>query len=205
MFNSYLARYAVVISCGAAVVSCDKPASDNTSTHAGAAVTNASSQPLGAASSAPSSSGKTIAEAPAPSASAAAEKPVDSLLVGTWEGRYDAKKGEVGMPARVEDKVRSKDDGKMAIGAGTVTLTVRKELDVDGSSDGALGSAKIRGRVEGDDIRCSFDPVDVQDKRGMYGIISGKRNDSRIEAVIRVASGDATVVRESKIVLERKP
>ena len=45
------------------------------------------------------------------------------------------------MPARVEDKVRSKDDGKMAIGAGTVTLTVRKELDVDGSSEGALGSA----------------------------------------------------------------
>ncbi len=201
MFNSYLARYAVVISCGAAVVSCDKPASDN----APSPTTNASSQPMNVASSASSSSEKTGAQAPAPSASVAAEKPVESVLVGTWEGRYDAKKGDVGMPPRVEDKVRNKDDGKMAIGAGTVTLTVRQDLEVNGSSEGALGKATIRGRVEGDEIRGSFDPVDVQDKQGMFGIISGKRNDSRIEAVIRVASGDATVVRESKIVLERKP
>ena len=201
MSNLHLARFAAVLALVFGVVSCDKPAPDKT----GAASGNASSQPLAAPSAAPSSSEKTPAAVPAPSASAAEKPTGDSAYVGTWEGRYDAKKGDVGMPARVEDKVRSKDDGKTAIGSGTVTITIRDNMEVDGTSEGALGNAKIHGRIEGDEVRAAFDPVDVQDKRGMYGMVSGKRKDDQIELKIRVASGDVTIVREANTVLKRKP
>lgn len=201
MFNPFLTRSVVVFTLGAAIISCDKPAPEKPAS----AIANVSSQPLGVPSVAPSSSEKTPTPTPAPSASAASDIATDSVLVGTWEGKYDAKKGEVGMPARVEDKVRAKDDGKIAIGAGTLSITVGKDLELQGTSEGALGTAKIRGKVEGDDVRASFDPVDVQDKRGMYGIVEGKRKDDQIEARIRVTSGDVTVVREANIVLRRKP
>lgn len=198
MPKSLIARFAVVLTVGAAVVSCDKPAPEKS---ADPVATNASAQPRGGSSS----SEKTAPPDPAPSAAASAEIATDSVLVGTWEGKYDAKKGVVGMPARVEDKARAKDDGKIAIGAGTISITVRKDLELEGTSEGALGSAKLRGKVDGDEVRAAFDPVDVQDKQGMFGIVSGKRKDDQIEAVIRVASGDALVVRESNIVLRRKP
>jgi hypothetical protein len=197
----HIVRFAVVLAAGAAVVSCDKPAPDKSGVPS---AVNASSQPLGGSSSAPSSSEKTASPVPAPSGSASAEIAADSVLVGTWEGRYDAKKGEVGMPPRVEDKARAKDDAKMAIGAGSISITIRKDLELEGTSEGALGTAKLRGKVDGDDVRAAFDPVDVQDKHGMFGIVSGKRKGDQIEAVIRVASGDALVVRESEIVLRRK-
>jgi hypothetical protein len=200
MPNPYLIRFAAVLAFGTGVVSCDKPAPEKTGS-AIATATNASSQPLGV----PGSSEKTAAPAPSPSASAAADIGTDSVLVGTWEGRYDAKKGEVGMPPRVDDKVRAKDDGKMAIGTGTIAITIGKDLELQGTSEGALGTAKLRGKVEGDEVRAAFDPADAQDKHGMYGIVSGKRKDDQIEARIRVASGDALVVREADIVLRRKP
>lgn len=189
---------ATLVTFGALVIACDKPASDNS------ARTQSSAEPLAVSSSAPSSSEKTSSAGAAPSASAAADNAADSVFVGTWEGRYDAKKGDVGMPPRVEDKVRNKDDGKSAIGAGTVTITISKSLELEGSSEGALGASKIRGKVDVEEIRASFDPADVLDKHGMYGIISGKRNGDRIEARIRVANGDATVVREAEVVLKKK-
>ncbi len=43
---------------------------------------------------------------------------------GTWEGRYDAKKGSVVLPPKVKDAARQKDDGKQVTGAGTVTPTI---------------------------------------------------------------------------------
>lgn len=194
-----LATFAAMFILGASVVSCDKPAPEKPA-------------PANTASSQPPPSGSTVGlsekpapSAPAPSASAAAESASDSVLVGAWEGRYEAKKGVVGMPPRVEDKVRSKDDGKTAIGNGTITITIAKDLELSGLSEGALGKAKLRGKVDGDEVRAAFDPVDVQDKQGMFGIVSGKRKDDQIEAQIRVANGDATIVREANIVLRRKP
>ncbi len=191
--------FAAIVLFGAGLVSCDKPAPEKP------AATNTSSPQPPPSGSTVGLSEKPAASSPAPSASAAAESAPDSVLVGTWEGRYESKKGVVGMPPRVEDKVRRKDDGKTAIGNGTISITIGKDLELSGSSEGALGQAKLRGKVEGDEVRAAFDPVDVQDKQGMFGIVSGKRKDDQIEAEIRVANGDATIVREANIVLRRKP
>ncbi|MDI1448972.1 hypothetical protein [Polyangium sp. 6x1] len=157
---------------------------------------------------APVPSGKTVEVAPsaaAPSPSASAALPAEPPgLVGTWEGRYDAKKGEVEMPPKVKDKVRTKDDGKAAIGPGTLSLTIGPDGELKGKTSGALGAAGLSGKVEGDEVRASFFPEDALSKEAMFGIVQGKRKDDKIVGRIRVANGDASVVREAEIELKKK-
>jgi hypothetical protein len=195
MSNRSLARFACLFALS--VFGCDKPTTQNVDAAP-------SAQPKTSADPAGSSPEKTAAASAVPSASAAPAN-ADKPLVGTWEARYDAKKGDVEMPPRVQDKVRSKDDGKVAMGPGTLTLIINKDLEVEGSMEGALGSATLRGKVEGDQVRAQFYPVDPLDKRAMFGMISGTFKDDRIEAGIRVASGDVTIVRKADIVLRKKP
>jgi len=144
--------------------------------------------------------GKTTA-APSESAAPAAAA---SSLAGTWEGKYQAKRGEVEMPPKVTDKVRKADDGKTAIGAGTLSFTVEANGDVRGKNEGALGAAMLSGKTEGEDVRCMFVPDDPLAKNAMFGIFSGKREGERIVGKIRVASGDAVVVREADVELKKK-
>jgi len=159
--------------------------------------------PAPSAAPAPVPSGKTAEVAPTASATAAA--PVEPPgLAGTWEGRYDAKKGEVEMPPKFKDKVRSKDDGKMALGPGTLSITIGPDGELKGKTEGALGAAALSGKVEGDDVRATFFPEDALAKDAMFGIVQGKRKDDKIVARIRVASGDASVVREAEIELKKK-
>ncbi len=164
-----------------------------------------SATPPGTATPAPTASaavpeGKTTA-APSESAAPAAGA---ANLAGTWEAKYQAKRGDVEMPPKVTDKVRKADDGKTAVGAGTLTLTVEANGDVKGKNEGALGVATLSGKTEGDDVRCQFFPDDPLAKNAMFGIFSGKRDGDRIVGKIRVASGDAAVVREADVELQKK-
>jgi len=148
-------------------------------------------------------SGKTSAEPPAASASAAVESAPEGL-VGTWGGKYEAKKGAVEMPPKVKDKVREKDDGKMAIGPGKLTITIGEGGELKGKTEGALGAATLSGKVEGEDVRATFFPDDALSKQAMFGIVQAKRKDDTIVGRIRVASGDAAIVREAEIELRRE-
>lgn len=125
-------------------------------------------------------------------------------LAGTWEGRYDAKKGSVLLPERVKDKTWDKDDGKTATGPGTVTLTVSATGEISGTGKGALGAASLSGKVDGSMIRASVMPVDPSANGAMTGVLVGDSKDGAIVGEIRVAGPDASIVRESPIRLERK-
>ncbi|MRG94517.1 hypothetical protein [Polyangium spumosum] len=180
------------------LVACEKSGGE------GGAPPASSASPGAAASAVPP--GKTADVAPsaaAPSASALAPAEPPGL-VGTWEGRYDAKKGEVEMPPKVKDKVRTKDDGKASVGPGTLTITIGTDGELKGKTEGALGAAGLSGKVEGDDVRATFFPEDALSKNAMFGIVQGKRKDDKIVGRIRVASGDASVVREAEIELKKK-
>jgi hypothetical protein len=142
------------------------------------------------------------AEAPAaPATSAAARAP---SLEGTWEGSYEAKKGSVGLPPKVKDKVRSKDDGKTVTGPGTITLTITPGGELQGKAKGALGDATLIGKVEGDIIRASVSPDDPHAEHAMTGVLVGKLEGDVIRANLRVAGPDAVLVRESPVELKRK-
>lgn len=141
----------------------------------------------------------------APSASAAPPGAgAQASLAGTWEGRYDAKKGSVVLPDRVKDKTWNKDDGKAATGPGTVTLTVSATGEISGTGKGALGPVSLSGKVDGSMIRASVMPVDPTANGAMTGVLVGDSKDGAIVGELRVAGPDASVVRESPIRLERK-
>lgn len=143
------------------------------------------------------------ASAVAPSASAsAAALPADSLE-GRWEGRYDAKKGSVGVPQGVKDKTWNKDDGKIASGGGSVTLEVSPKGEVTGKSRGALGNATLTGKVDDKMLRATFMPDDPTLEHAMTGVLVGMLKDGKLKAELRVAGPDATLVREADFELAR--
>ncbi|MFO0586798.1 MAG: hypothetical protein U0441_04635 [Polyangiaceae bacterium] len=127
-----------------------------------------------------------------------------AVLAGAWEGSYDAKKGTVEMPAGVKDPARAADDGKVASGAGVVKIVVTPDGDVTGQSDGALGKASIRGKMDGKMLRAQFVPDDPTAKTAMTGVLVGPLKEGVVQAELRVAGTDALVVRQANFTIKKK-
>ena len=145
------------------------------------------------------------AMASATAAPTSTEAPVSfDALAGTWEGAYEAKKGLVGMPGTVKDPGRASDDGKVAAGAGQVKLSISSSGDVLGKSTGALGTASIRGKVDGKMLKASFFPDNPTAPNAMTGVLVGPIKDGVIQAELRVAGGDAVLVRQANFAIKRK-
>jgi hypothetical protein len=144
---------------------------------------------------------------PKPSAQAAEKPPASppaaqSDLAGQWEGHYDAKKATITLPAKVKDF--GTDDGKSAVGAGTVDVTVLATGDVRGKLSGALGAGTITGKLDGAMIRASVQPEDPYAARAMSGVFIGEQKGDVIACELHVAGPDGTVIRESVVELRRK-
>lgn len=186
------------LACLATLTACENKQNDNAPPTTNPTTTTPA--PVASASA----SGKTETPEPKASASAEATSETPKSLVGTWEGTYEAKKGSVEMPPKVKDKVRDKDDGKAAAGKGTITLTISKDGELKGKTEGALGTATLTGKTEANEIRASLFPDDATAKQAMFGIVTAKLEDNHIKGIIRVANGDASIVREAPINLEQK-
>jgi hypothetical protein len=125
-------------------------------------------------------------------------------LVGTWEGSYDAKKGRIDVPSGVKDDARAGDNGKIAAGPGQVRITVAPDGGVTGKSQGALGIASIRGKLDDKMLRASFVPDDPSAPHAMTGVLVGPVKGNVIQAELRVAGPDALLVRQANFELKRK-
>ena len=125
-------------------------------------------------------------------------------VAGAWEGSYEAKKGRVDMPSGVQDPARKADDGKAVSGPGSVKLTIEPDGDVVGKSQGALGNATIRGKIDGKMLRASFVPDDMLAPQAMTGVLVGIIKGDEIEAELRVAGPDAIVVRQANFAIAKK-
>jgi hypothetical protein len=138
------------------------------------------------------------------SESAGASVPAPALgeLAGTWEGRYDSKKGSVALPSKV--KAIEADDGKIAVGKGSIELAILANGDVRGKMLGALGAAAIGGKVDGAVIRAVVQPDDPSAANAMTGIFVGERRGEAIACELHVAGPDGTMIRESTVELTRK-
>jgi hypothetical protein len=149
-------------------------------------------------------SGSAAPPPPTSEASPSAATPPPSL-VGVWHGRYEAKKGSIELPPKVPGKTWDKDDGKVATGAGDVTLEIGPDGTVKGTAAGALGKQVVSGHLEGTMLRTSVMPEDPATAPAMSGVLVGVVKGETIHAEIRVAGGaDASLIRESKIELARK-
>lgn len=147
-----------------------------------------------------------MAAASASASATSTEAPVSfDALAGEWEGSYDAKKGVVGMPNGVKDPGRATEDGKVASGPGLVKITILANGDVSGKSQGALGNAGIRGKVDGKMLKASFLPDNPGAPNAMTGVLVGPIKDGAIQAELRVAGGDAVLVRQANFQIKKKP
>ena len=163
----------------------------------------ASSQPISTATAAASAAATPLEPAATAGARASSSAPGD--LSGSWIGSYDARKGTVGLPPKVKDKALAADDGKAAVGPGSIEITVLPGGDVRGKMSGALGDGAIVGRVEGSTLRAAIRPQEPPAANAMTGVLIGERKGEVIPCELRVASPDATVVRQAVVELKRKP
>jgi hypothetical protein len=139
---------------------------------------------------------------PAPPALTAQAAP--NGATGAWEGRYEAKKGEVALPPKVKDKAIAADDGKVASGPGTVEITIAASGDIRGKVSGALGPATVTGKLDGEMIRAGVQPDDPFASHAMTGILVGSVKGESLACELHVAGPDGTQIREAKIDLSRK-
>jgi hypothetical protein len=166
-------------------------------------------RPESAGASAPVATGDPPRPTGQPAASSPAALPVAPSTVpgdlsGSWVGGYDAKKGAVLLPPKVKDKALAADDGKAAVGQGSIVITILPGGDVRGTMSGPLGAGAITGRVDGSTIRCVVRPDEPQAATAMTGIFIAERKGEVIAGELRVAGPDATVIRESAVELKRK-
>lgn len=138
------------------------------------------------------------------SAGGSAPAPIAGELAGRWEGRYEAKKGSVELPSKLKAKAFGSDDGKVAIGNGSIDLAILANGDIRGKMSGALGAAAISGKVDGEVIRAVVQPDDPSAANAMTGILVGGRKGETIACELHVAGPDGTVIRESTVELTRK-
>lgn len=159
-----------------------------------------STQAAGPSSATPSGTAP-LASATA-TATASAPSP-DHPWAGLWSGRFEAKKGEVGVPEGVAYPVWEEEKGDEASGAGAVELTIAPDGEVTGTGRGALGAFVLRGRVENETLRSGLTPAD--DEGAMHGVLTAKEKEAgkSLEAVLRVSGGRGARVRTATFVLGR--
>ena len=171
----------------------DQGAATTASAPASGAVSGSAAAPSAAPSGSVAAAGSGAADPPTP----------DTQLAGTWEGSYDAKKGSVVMPQGVKDDNWSKDDGKAAVGAGTISVRVHPDGRAEGEAKGVLGPQVITGKADGNVLRLSVSAKDPLAPKSFHGVLVAELKDHVLRGELHVAGPDANVVRESPVELKR--
>jgi len=168
-----------LVACAAlfGIVGCKSPASDATPS----------------APAAPSAAASTASAAPP-----APEKP---WFFGGFSGKYEAKVASVDVKVGAI-KEWSKDDGKLASGPGKLDLQIDDLGRVDGTSEGALGTSHVTGKVEDDTLRVQLSPTD---DAGLHGVLIATRDGDGFKGSIEASSGDSLRVRTASIELKKLP
>ena len=145
----------------------------------------------------PSSSA--VASAAAASASAAPIVQAKPWFAGGFSGQYEAKLAPVEIKVGAV-KEWAADDGKLASGAGKLSLQIDDDGLVDGTSEGALGAGHVSGRVEADTLRVQLLP---SDDTGLHGVLVASRDGEGFKGSIQASSGDSLRVRQATVELKK--
>jgi hypothetical protein len=136
----------------------------------------------------------------AASASAAARAPAKPWFAGSFAGQYEAKQSPVDVKAGAVREWKS-DDGKLSSGPGKLTIRVADDGLVDGSSEGALGSSRLSGKVEDDTLRVELSP---SDETGLRGVLVASRDGDGFKGSIEASTGDSLRVRQASVELKKQ-
>jgi hypothetical protein len=140
------------------------------------------------------------------SASASASEisiPADPMM-GTWDGKFEAKRFKPTLDPGVSDAEWAADDGKAAVGPGSMTLSVDASGRVSGSFEGALGQGTVSGATSPEGLRASLVAADPSAEGAMGGTVVVVTSGAELVGELRAASADARVVRVATVRLARQ-
>lgn len=150
-----------------------------------------------AASASPASSAAVSATA---TASAAPAHP----HAGTWQGSFEATKGEVTVDEGVPYGTWKKEEGSTVAGSGKIELTISANGAVNGETTGALGKLRAVGVLpEEGELAVTLQPDDPNADDAMTGTLVGKVEGDLIKADLRASSRDGNRVRKASLTLKR--
>ncbi|HEY4157650.1 MAG TPA: hypothetical protein VGM29_06115 [Polyangiaceae bacterium] len=140
--------------------------------------------------------------APLAASAAASEKPPErpwfaGKFVGSYLAENAAPKAEVGAPRQWQ-----KDDGKTAVGPGTLTLSIADDGAIQGSAQGVLGDEVLNGKVENDVVRGT---LLASNDTSFRGTLIAARSGDGFTGSIHASSADSNTVRAASLELKRQP
>jgi hypothetical protein len=148
---------------------------------------------------------------PPPSASAQAAPASASAVAraewyeGEWRGTYDAERQPIDMaPDAGRLRAWDQDDGSQGIGAGRITIRIDANGVVTGSAEGPLGKLVVSGAVVGDAVRLRLAPPAGSSVSAFAGVVVAVRRDGALSGLLRVSSGDSSLVRRAQVELRRQ-
>jgi hypothetical protein len=180
-------------------LACSKPSPSEQSSAATSSSAGAKSGPPVGAASASAAAGAAVA---APAGSAA-----------MFAGSYVAKQGPVEPPAAAKEKTWTDDPGTDAVGKGTMELSVdgspsaanAPPRKVVGEAKGPLGTLSIAGTFDGHEVRANVIPKEANAPGAMTGFMTlTAEGPTSLKGTLRVANGNARIVREAAVELARK-
>jgi hypothetical protein len=187
-----------MVIAGGLGAACSKP-STSTST-----ATSGSASPLSVGSGSASATNT-------PAAPVKGSAPATGQSEG-FAGSYVAKLGPVDPPADSKEKAWTQDPGTEATGKGTIELTVEgvgpsptAPRKVTGDAKGPLGPLGISGTFDGHELRANLAPKDGKVPNAMTGFMTlTAEGSASLKGVLRVANGNARIVREASVELARR-
>ncbi len=123
--------------------------------------------------------------------------------VGTWRGHYKARKHTVALPHGESGKRWAKDDGSVAVGEGTIELTIERNNLIVGTVKGPLGQLHLRGLLDETTLRAGLTAADPTSTVTMTGIFVGDLAPDQISGQLRVSNHDGSLVRSADAQLRR--
>ena len=124
-----------------------------------------------------------------------------SPYAGSWRGAFKAERARVSVPEGVPWDVWAADDGKLGVGAGTISLKVAPDASVTGTLSGVLGSLQLRGGIENGVLRAGITPQTANDAAGMTGYLTAEVTTKKLSGKLVVSNHAGAVAREASFSL----
>jgi hypothetical protein len=125
--------------------------------------------------------------------------PPKAWFEGTWQGAYQAELHRIELKAGGV-KEWKKDDGALASGPGTLTLSAAPDGSVTGSAKGSLGEHQVSGRIEGETAALSLSPTSPE---GFHGVLMASKTAEGLKGTLQASSGDSLQVRKANVTLTK--
>jgi hypothetical protein len=124
--------------------------------------------------------------------------------VGSWQGHYTAQKQNLALPKGESDKLWTPDNGSVAVGEGSIELSIDQSRLIVGLARGPLGQLHLRGLLDGNTLRAGLSAADPTATVTMTGFMVGEIAGDQISGQLQVSNHDASLVRNANVRLRRR-